>query len=185
MSSEERGSGGGVALDGTLGQRPRRAPCRYLFPRQQSRVACEQWDRMVDCVVAAASRSKAPPASSSSAVVDHGPGGCRGTTPSRIAVLRQSLDPGLVRFVQTETAAALKGSAPRLNSGLDGYEQLDEEGTSLYRGRTLVSPREASVRQCDGVMHSIELSDDHSSCCQLGMTPWKDAGRCYSPGLKG
>lgn len=181
MFSDERGSGG-VALDGALGQRPRRSPCRYFFPRQQSRVACEQWDRMEDCMVTASSRSKAPPSSSSA--VDHGPG-CRGLTPSRIAVLRQSLDPGLVRFVQTETAAALKGSVPRLNSGLDGYEQQDEEGSSLYRGRTAVSPREASVRQCDSLVHSIEFPDDHSSCCQLGMTPWKDAGKCYSPGLKG
>lgn len=183
MFSDERGSGG-VALDGALGQRPRRSPCRYLFPCQQSPAACEQWGRMIDCVGTIASRSKAPPSSSSA--VDHGPG-CRGLTPSRIAVLRQSLDPGLVRFVQTETAAAaaLKRSVPRLNSGLDGYEQQDEEGSSLYRGRTAVSPREASVRQCDSLVHSIELLDDHSLCCQLGMTPWKDAGKCYSPGLNG
>lgn len=134
-----------------------------FYPHEQCLVAYDQWTRMMDSMLT----SKATLLRSST---------------NSFAPSRPSVDPGLAKLVQSEAASwtsreAATSSAQWTNNNAEGSELVDGESV-VEAGESVTGPAK------DGNL-SKELNDYMSPSFRQGLTPWKDPGKCYSPGLQG
>lgn len=128
-----------------------------LYAHEQCLVACDQWTRVMKATL------------------------LRSTT-NAFAPSRSSVDPGLAKLVQSEAAC---WTGRETAASFTQWTNNSAEGSGLVDGESVIEVVESVADPAKDGSQSKETNDHLSPSFRHGLTPWKDPGKCYSPGLQG